>query len=97
MNTTNKNSRFQGRKLGRGSEDKGRGNGTMCSGGGCFGSRRSEGMGSRHGWTFKVLICGWDGNKILAKRHDGCEIQLLKGEETHTHLLGRTPFKVKWL
>lgn len=39
------------------------------------------------GWLLGILLHGWGGvggANILAKRHDGCEIQLLEGEDTHT-------------
>lgn len=51
----------------------------------------TEGLGSVGvSW---ILIWGWDEGGILAKRHDGCEIQLLEGEETHTLPSGRAPLK----
>ena len=36
---------------------------------------------------FRNLNWGWVGGNNSAKRHDGCEIQLLEGEDTHTLLL----------
>lgn len=37
---------------------------------------------------------GWGGVVVLQqKQHDGCEIQLLEGEDTHTLLLVRAPLK----
>lgn len=36
----------------------------------------------------------WGGVVVLQqKQHDGCEIQLLEGEDTHTLLLVRAPLK----
>lgn len=51
-----------------------------------------EGMGRNVCVLNPNLTVGWVGDDILAKQHDGCEIQLLEGEETHTLPLGRTPF-----
>ena len=31
---------------------------------------------------------------VSLQRHDGCEIQLLEGEETHTLPLGRAPLNM---
>lgn len=42
----------------------------------------TEGVGMF--WNLKLRV-GWGNNS--AKRHDGCEIQLLEGEDTHTLLL----------
>lgn len=36
----------------------------------------------------KTLIWEWEG--VGAKQHDGCEIQLLEGEDKHTRPLKKT-------